>query len=114
MGIDSIPGFGINSDLLVTPTLDSFRNEGLSFTNCWAAPQCSPTRAAIMSGKFGIKTGVLKPPLTLETSHTSLFTKIKEQSSTDYSMGLIGKWHLGSSSGVYKYSHPNDSGVTLL
>ena len=110
MGIDSTPGFGINEDLPVTPTLDSFREKGLSFTNCWAAPQCSPTRAAIMSGKFGIKTGVMRPPLILETSHTSLFTKIKEQSITDYSMGLIGKWHIGGSS-TSNYSHPKDSGV---
>jgi arylsulfatase A-like enzyme len=110
MGIDSTPGFGITGDLPVTPTLDSFRNEGLSFTNCWAAPQCSPTRAAIMSGKFGIKTGVMRPPLVLDTSHTSLFTKIKEQSSTDYSMGLIGKWHIGGND-VSNYNHPIDSGV---
>jgi len=110
MGIDSTPGFGINEDLPSTPTLDSFREKGLSFTNCWAAPQCSPTRAAIMSGKYGIKTGVMRPPLILETSHTSLFTKIKEQSITDYSMGLIGKWHIGGS-GTSNYSHPKDSGV---
>ena len=110
MGIDSTPGFGISGDLPVTPTLDSFREKGLSFTNCWAAPQCSPTRAAIMSGKFGIKTGVMRPPLILGTSHTSLFTKIKEQSITDYSMGLIGKWHIGGSS-TSNYSHPKDSGV---
>jgi arylsulfatase A-like enzyme len=110
MGIDSTPGFGINEDLPSTPTLDSFREKGLSFTNCWAAPQCSPTRAAIMSGKYGVKTGVMRPPLILETSHTSLFTKIKEQSITDYSMGLIGKWHIGGS-GTSNYSHPKDSGV---
>ena len=110
MGIDSTPGFGINEDLPSTPTLDSLREKGLSFTNCWAAPQCSPTRAAIMSGKYGIKTGVMRPPKILETSHTSLFTKIKEQSITDYSMGLIGKWHIGGSD-TSNYSHPKDSGV---
>lgn len=110
MGIDATPGFGINSDLPMTPTLDSFRNKGISYTNCWAAPQCSPTRAAIMSGKYGIKTGVMRPPLILDTSHTSLFTKIKEQSSSDYSMALIGKWHIGGND-TNNYSHPKDSGV---
>jgi arylsulfatase A-like enzyme len=110
LGIDAIPGFGITENLPVTPTLDSFRQNGVSFTNCWSAPQCSPTRAAIMSGKFGIKTGVMRPPLILDTSHTSLFTKIKEQSITDYSMGLIGKWHIGGND-PNNYSHPKDSGV---
>ncbi|MDG2357589.1 MAG: sulfatase-like hydrolase/transferase, partial [Polaribacter sp.] len=109
IGIDAIPGFGISVNLPVTPTLDSLREKGLSFTNCWASPQCSPTRAAILSGKYGIKTGVMRPPLILDTSHTSLFTKINEQSPTDYSMGLIGKWHLGGNN--KNYSHPKDSGV---
>ncbi|WP_296636830.1 sulfatase-like hydrolase/transferase [Polaribacter sp.] len=110
LGIDSTPGFGINGDLPVTPTLDSFREKGVTFTNTWATPQCSPTRAAIMSGKFGIKTGVMRPPLILDTSHTSLFTKIKEQSTTDYSMGVIGKWHIGGNSNS-NFSHPKDSGI---
>lgn len=110
MGIDALSGFGISEDLPVTPTLDSFRENGLTFTNCWAAPQCSPTRAAIMSGKFGIKTGVMRPPLILETSHTSLFKKIEEQSTTDYSLGVIGKWHIGGND-PNNYSHPKDSGV---
>ena len=44
IGIDAIPGFGINVNLPVTPTLDSLREKGLSFTNCWASPQCSPTQ----------------------------------------------------------------------
>ena len=110
LGIDAIAGFGITGNLPKTPTLDSFRENGISFTNCWATPQCTPTRAAIISGKFGIKTGVMRPPLVLETSHTSLFTKIKEQSPTDYNMAAIGKWHLAGSSSS-NFSHPKDSGV---
>lgn len=110
LGVDAISGFGIEGDLPVTPTIDSLRESGVTFTNTWAAPQCSPTRAAIISGKFGIKTGVMRPPLVLDTSHTSLFTKIEEQSATDYSMAVIGKWHLAGSS-ISNYSHPKDSGV---
>ena len=91
LGIDSTPAFGITEDLPVTPTLDSFRETGVTFTNTWATPQCSPTRAAIMSGKFGIKTGVMRPPLILETSHTSLFTKIKEHSTNSFFRGFLGK-----------------------
>ena len=110
LGIDSTPGFGIENDLPVTPTLDSFREKGVTFTNTWATPQCSPTRAAIMSGKYGVKTGVMRPPLILDPSHTSLFTKIKEQSTTDYSMAVIGKWHIGGNSSA-NFNHPVNSGV---
>ncbi len=111
LGIDAISGFGVNTNLPTTPTIDALRENGLSFTNCWATPQCSPTRAAIMSGKYGIKTGVMRPPLVLDPDvHTSLFTKIEEQSPTDYSMGLIGKWHIGGSNSN-NFSHISESGV---
>lgn len=110
LGIDAISGFGVETDLPNTPTLDSFREKGVSFTNCWAAPQCTPTRASIISGKYGVKTGVMRPPTVLETSHTSLFTKIKDESPTDYSTAVIGKWHLGGSNSSNS-SHPTDSGV---
>ena len=111
MGIDSTPGFQIQSENMpVTPTLNTLRQNGVAYSNCWAAPQCSPTRASIMSGKYGIKTGVMRPPLILDTSHTSLFTKIATQSPTDYSMALIGKWHIGGNDSN-NYNHPADSGV---
>lgn len=110
LGIDALDGFGVTGDLPVTPALDSFRQTGVTFTNTWATPQCTPTRAAIISGKFGIKTGVMRPPLVLDPSHTSIFTKIKEQSPTDYSMAVIGKWHLAGSSSS-NYGHPSNSGV---
>ena len=110
LGIDALDGFGVTGDLPVTPTLDSFRQTGVTFTNTWATPQCTPTRAAIISGKFGKKTGVIRPPLVLDPSHTSLFTKIQEQSPTDYSMAVIGKWHLAGGSSN-NYNHPANSGV---
>lgn len=111
LGIDVLSGFAADEeDVAFTPTLDSIRKTGLSFANCWATPQCSPTRAAIVSGLYGIKTGVMKPPEILDPSDTSIFTKIQEQSQTDYSMAVIGKWHIGGS-GSSNYSHPTDTGV---
>ncbi len=111
MGNDVLSGFGFDNDLPNTPTLDSLRNTGVAYNNCWAAPQCTPTRAAIMSGKFGAKTGVTRPPLVLDTEvHTSLFKKIAEQSTTDYSMAAIGKWHIGGNS-TNNYDHPTNTGV---
>ena len=107
LGIDAIGGFGVEGNLPVTPTLDSLRGNGLSFTNCWATPQCTPTRAAIMSGKYGIKTGVFRPPGPLETTHTSLFNKIDELTNGAYQKAAIGKWHLGGND----LDHPADTGA---
>ncbi len=108
MGIDVTEGFGIDGDKPVTPTLDSLRTNGLAFTNCWATPQCTPTRAAIMSGKFGIKTGVMRPPGPLDTAHTSLFKRINQMSPTSYEMAVIGKWHIGGNTNL---DHPAQTGV---
>ncbi|MEM6770968.1 MAG: sulfatase-like hydrolase/transferase, partial [Bacteroidota bacterium] len=107
-GNDVIEGFGIEGDKPVTPTLDSLRGSGLIFTNCWATPQCTPTRAAIMSGKFGIKTGVMRPPGVLDPVHTSLFSRIQAEPDLDYSMAAIGKWHIGGNNNL---SHPASIGV---
>lgn len=110
LGVDAISGFGVNENLPNTPTLDSFRAKGISYTNFWATPQCTPTRASILTGKYGVKTGVMRPSLVLDPIHTSLFTKIKEQSPTEYNMAVIGKWHLAGSNSN-NFSHPKDSGV---
>jgi len=108
LGIDVLDGFGIDGDKPHTPTIDSLRASGIAFTNCWAAPQCSPTRAAILSGKYGINTGVMKPPGPLELEHTSIFTRIKETSEIDYNMSVIGKWHVGGNTNL---DHPAEHGV---
>lgn len=109
MGIDVTPGFGIAGDKPVTPTLDSLRANGLAFTNCWATPQCSPTRAAIMSGKFGIKTGVMRPPNPLDPVNTSIFNYLRDSTGSGYSMAAIGKWHLAGNTG--NLDHPEEHGL---
>ncbi|MEM9835710.1 MAG: sulfatase-like hydrolase/transferase [Bacteroidota bacterium] len=109
MGIDVVEGFGVAGDKPITPTLDSLRAEGLTFTNCWATPQCTPTRAAIMSGKYGIKTGVMRPPGLLDISETSLFNRLRQEARLDYSMAVIGKWHIAGNSN--NLNHPAEHGV---
>lgn len=94
LGIDVLNGYGISGSKPVTPHLDALRETGINFTNCWASPQCTPTRAVIMSGKFGIKTGVMDPPGPLNIEHTSIFNRVKANPNIDYNMAVIGKWHL--------------------
>lgn len=107
LGIDVLEGYGIEGDKPVTPTLDSLRRNGIAFTNCWATPQCTPTRAALLSGKFGIKTGVFRPPGPLDLEHESIFTKVKA-GGLDYSTSAIGKWHVGANNNL---DHPAEHNV---
>ena len=78
LGLDALKGYNMQGMKPNTPHIDSLRNSGLSFTNAWSSPVCTPTRAGMMSGKYGIKTGVLKAPGHLDTSHTSLAKALKQ------------------------------------
>jgi arylsulfatase A-like enzyme len=44
-----------------TPNLASLAQNGLLFGNTWAQPSCSPTRATILTGRYGFRTGIGKP-----------------------------------------------------
>lgn len=97
-----IPTFeptGANQTKAEMPHLEELISNGLSFENYWVSPTCSPTRASMLTGKHGYKTGVLDPSTSSNFSDNeySLFQAIKDQSDTEYSTALIGKWHLGTS-----------------
>ena len=59
LGIDAIPGYALGAQKPTLPTLEGLANNGLRFTQAWANPFCSPTRASILTGKYGYRTGVL-------------------------------------------------------
>ena len=108
LGVDATNGYQQNDRMPTTPHLDALRENGVTFTNTWAAPQCTPTRASIMSGKYGIKTGVMKPPGNLDLVHQSLFSKIAETTNGEYAGAVIGKWHISS---PVDYDHPIQHGI---
>ena len=108
LGIDALNGFQESNRQATTPNLDALRENGLTFSNTWAAPACTPTRAAIMSGKYGIKTGVQRPPGNLDLEHQSLFSAIKEETQETYAGAVIGKWHISS---PVNENHPAEHGV---
>lgn len=75
-----------------TPVLAEFARQGLVFTNVYAHPFCSPTRASILTGLYGARTHVLTYADPLSQSHLSFVKLLKEEGG--YSTGLFGKWHL--------------------
>jgi arylsulfatase A-like enzyme len=80
-----------------TPKLDQLSREGIVFSNVWAHPFCSPTRAAILTGLFGKNTKVLSYADPLSQNHTSFVQKLKDEGG--YSTGIFGKWHLSGMPG---------------
>ncbi len=60
MGTDATPGDSIGTTKPHTPTLESLADEGITYTNVWATPTCTPTRAAMLTGHHGFDTEVLE------------------------------------------------------
>ena len=109
LGIDALEGYGIEEGIFPhTPVINSLRENGISYMNNWATPICTPTRASIMSGKYGIKTGVRAVPGNLAVEDESLFNYLDRQTNDSYSTAVIGKWHL---SDPINFNHPFEHGV---
>jgi arylsulfatase A len=83
---------------LRTPNLDRMAAEGVRFTNfCSADPVCSPSRAALLTGRYPTRVGVprvLMPPDPngLNLDETTLADMLKARG---YKTMCVGKWHLG-------------------
>ena len=97
LGKDAINGYTEGSVKPTTPNIDAIRNSGLTFTNFWANPMCSPTRASIITGKYGYRTGVKNAGDVLNSSETSLQKYISDNTNKKYASALVGKWHLSGS-----------------
>lgn len=101
LGKDATPGYPEGGQKPSTPNLTALTNDGLRFTNFWANPTCSPTRAAIITGKYGYRTGVKWAGDELSTTEKVLQRYIDEETNGTYASAVIGKWHLsGNGSGA--------------
>jgi len=94
MGRDATFGFSEGSLKPITPHINSIKNSGITFQNFWSYPTCSPTRASIITGKYGYRTGVKWAGDVLPSTERSLQKYIKEETGSRYNSAVIGKWHL--------------------
>lgn len=61
MGVETLSSYGVGSVTAVTPNLDQLAVRGIRFERFWSQPACSPTRTAILTGRYGFRTGVVSP-----------------------------------------------------
>lgn len=78
-----------------TPHLDRLAAEGVELTQHYVYPVCSPTRSALLSGRYATRFGVTSPQnaRAFRWDQVTLPLALK---SVGYDTALCGKWHLGS------------------
>jgi arylsulfatase B len=95
-GLDQMESFNLGSTYAITPTIDSLKMEGALFTNFTTYPVCSPTRAAMLTGKYGFRTNVGDVVDYGEADmDTSFMTIPKVLKNFGIPSAMIGKYHLG-------------------
>ncbi|CAK0903303.1 unnamed protein product [Prorocentrum cordatum] len=84
-----------------TPNIDRLASDGVKLERMYVMPQCSPTRAAIMTGRYSFRTGLQHFETIMPGSSPGLpdDSKTLAQVFQDagYATHMIGKWHLGYS-----------------
>jgi arylsulfatase A-like enzyme len=98
LGYGEVAIFGGNRGV-PTPRIDALAREGMRLTNFNVETFCTPSRAALLTGRYGVRTGTLgyRQPwsgMTLwETTLAELLAPL------GYTSALFGKWHAGNAAG---------------
>jgi arylsulfatase B len=93
-----------------TPSLDLLAEQGVQLNRFYTTPICSPTRAALMTGRdpirLGVAYGVILPWDNIGVHPDEHFMPQSFQGA-GYQTAMVGKWHLGHAQMTY---HPNNRG----
>jgi arylsulfatase A-like enzyme len=78
-----------------TPNLDALHAESIRLTDFHVDPTCSPTRSALMTGRYSSRTGVWHTIMGRSLLHRDEVTIADVFRASGYRTGIFGKWHLG-------------------
>ena len=88
------------------PRLAELCDDGLVFENAWSSPSCTPTRAGLLTGRHGFRTGIGEQNNALQIGADELtLPRLLDQSNSGYRAASFGKWHLGGD-----LDYPNEMG----
>lgn len=83
--------------ILKTPHLDRLYQTSVRLTDFHVSPFCTPTRAALMTGRYPARTGAYRTSSGRTMMHPDERTIAHWFAENGYRTGMIGKWHLGDS-----------------
>jgi arylsulfatase A len=117
------PAIGCYGNKMVpTPNIDRIAEKGIRFTQGYACPQCTPTRASLLTGQYtarnkmwhvipeyGFPQARTTEPKYLEDLPRKQFTVAEALKTAGYTTAILGKWHLSTfdNDGYYTYLYPD-------
>lgn len=90
LGIDGVGAYG--ADFFKTPIIDKLAKEGIRYTNAYTVPLCGPSRALLMTGRYGFRTGAVNQDMVsdIKPSAETMMPAILKKAG--YTTSMIGKW----------------------
>ncbi len=81
--------------MISTPVLDRLHAQSLRLTDFHVDPTCSPTRSALLTGRYSTRTGVWHTIMGRSLMNPDEVTLAEVFRDAGYRTGMVGKWHLG-------------------
>lgn len=115
LGVDKVGAYGEHPRPVPTPSIDALAARGVLFRNAWAYPACSSTRAALLTGRYGRRTGVgdvvdaYSGVYELPAREITIPEMLAAAPDT-WTSGVVGKWHLATWQSDSNVRHPGVQG----
>ena len=115
IGVDKHGAYGVGARLDLTPNIDALAQEGVLFRNAYGSPNCSPSRASLLTGRLPTRTGVghwifaATDTADLELDEVTI-PEMLQESPYRWTSAEVGKWHVVAFPRESPTTHVQDQG----